>query len=111
MKRHKIFLIAVTCYIVTTALLWIYLITTSLIFSYEHFIGNLPAGAIWIFAIIGTVFAWQVFRRKMKRVEHIANQLILFSNKDLLSYALIWIVGLFIASALIWGWLELYPTF
>ena len=104
-------MIAVTCYIVTTALLWIYLITTSLIFSYEHFIGNLPADAVWIFAIIGTVFALQVFRRKMKRVEHIANQLILFSNKDLLSYALIWIVGLFIASALIWGWLELYPTF
>lgn len=111
MERIKFFRGVINCYLALVTLLWIYLITTSLFFSYEHFIGNPPAGIMWVFMVIGSIFAGQMLKRKMQRTEYLSGQLFLLRNKDLLSYAIIFGVGLTIAFFLIWGWLKLYPNF
>lgn len=111
MKRLNFFRRVINCYLALITLLWIYLIATSLVFSYEHFIGIPPAGIQWVFVVIGSIFAVQMLMRKMQRTEYIAGQLSLLSNKDLLTYALIFGTGLTISFFLIWGWLKLYPTF
>lgn len=111
MKRINFFRCVINCYLALVTLLWIYLIASSLFFSYEHFIGNPPAGIQWFFVVIGSIFAWQMLKRKMQRTEYLAGQLFLLSNKDLLAYALIFGAGLTISFFLVWGWLKLYPTF
>lgn len=111
MKRLNFFRFIFKSYIILVALLWVYLIASSLFFSYEHFIGTPPAGIEWVFVVIGCIFALQLAKRKMQQVEYLASQFSLFSNRDLLIYLMVFGAGLTIAYFLVWGWLKLYPTF
>lgn len=111
MKRIKFFRFVFKSYIILLAALWGYLIASSLFFSYEHFIGTPPAGIEWVFVVIGGVFALQTAKHKMRRINYLAGQFSLFSNRDLLIYFMVFGAGLTIAYFLVWGWLKLYPTF
>ena len=101
---------ALFAYYCGAACLWTYLITTSLWFSYEHFIGNLPAGMVWIFGVIGLAFALRFFFAKMMRLDARVDNFLFINNKDIMAVLCIVLVAIIILAALAYSWLKLYPT-
>lgn len=97
-------------YYCIAAILWTYLIVTSLWFSYEHLIGEVPAGMPWIFGVIGCVFALRFFNKKMTRFNTRVNNFLLISNKDIISALIIVLVAVTIFAVLAYGWIKLYPV-
>lgn len=100
---------ALFLYYFIAAFLWTYLITTSLCYSYEHFIGEIPAGMPWIFGFIGMVFAIKFFCKKMQRFSVRADNFLFVRGKDILAVSVILLFAIAIFATLAWGWLKLYP--
>lgn len=101
---------ALLAYYCSVACLWAYLITTSLWFSYEHFIGNLPAGMVWIFGFIGLSFALHFLLKKMMKLNMRADDFLFTRGQDIFTALVIILVAMAILGALAYGWLKLYPV-
>ena len=111
MERRILFRKAITSYNAVVALLFLYLIVTSLAFSCEKFFGAVPDGAYWVFGVVGLVFAVRVFILRMADASRKADRLSLQNNKDLAAFAAVIVFGLLMCMALIWGWIKIYPQF
>ena len=112
MNRRKIFRCAVTGYNILMSLLLLYVIATSLAFTYEHVFGTaIPAGSMWIFSVVGFVFACKTFFSRMKDMASIADRLSIESNKDIISVCGILAGGVIFFLILAWAWIKIYPHF
>lgn len=112
MKRRKFFLCAVTCYNLLMSLLLLYVIATSLAFTCEHVFGTaIPAGSMWVFSVVGLVFACKTFISRMTKMTRIADRLSIESNKAIISTVIIIAVGVIIFLTLAWAWIKIYPHF
>lgn len=101
---------ALFAYYCMAAVLWTYLIVTSLWFTYEHLIGAVPAGLPWVFGVIGLAFALRFFSKKMSYFDTRANDFLLICKRDAITALIILLGAVAIFAALAYGWIRLYPV-
>lgn len=101
---------ALFAYYCSAAMLWTYLIVTSLWFTYEHFIGTIPAGMPWVFGVIGLAFALRFFHKKMLRFNSRSDDFLLVRGQDIITVVVLTLAALAMFAALAYGWLKLYPV-
>lgn len=93
------------------SLLLLYVIATSLAFTCEYVFGTVPAGSVWVFSVVGLIFACKTFFCRMADMTRRADRLSLESNKDIISACIIVAVGVIIFLTLAWAWIKIYPHF
>lgn len=109
MDRTKFFTRLVTVCNAVVALMWLYVVVTSLMFTWKLFFDAVSTGAVIVFFIIGAILSFQIFDRRMIRTGSTVNRLVVLSTGEIVQRIVIAVAGLVILGVLLWGCILLFP--